>query len=117
MVCHIDNIFLNMCIIYLFIIRSSKISDNLTRAWSRSPLGGRYMTPMVIGVSPLVNCTKSDSRFSVTLDAGSSVAWNFARTLITVKDTYTSISTFKEKLKKDLLCKQALGYGSNCQLD
>ena len=38
-----------------------------------------------------------------------SVAWNFARTLMTVKDTSTSISTFKEKLKKHLLCKQALG--------
>ena len=42
-----------------------------------------------------------------------SVAWNFARTLMTVKDTSTSISTFKEKLKKHLLCKQALGDGSN----
>ena len=33
--------------------------------------------------------------------------------LMTVKDTSTSISTFKEKLKKHLLCKQALGDGSN----
>ena len=31
---------------------------------------------------------------------------------MTVKDTSTSISTFKEKLKKHLLCKQALGDGS-----
>ena len=50
--------------------RSSRISDYSMRAWSRSPLGGRYMTPMVIGESPFVNCTKSDLRFSVTLDAG-----------------------------------------------
>ena len=42
-----------------------------------------------------------------------SVAWNFARTLMTVKDTSTSISTFKEKLKKHLLFKQALGDDSN----
>ena len=41
------------------------------------------------------------------------VAWNFARTLMTVKDTSTSISTFKEKLKKHLLSKQALGDGIN----
>ena len=50
--------------------KSSRNADNSMRAYSRSPLGGRYMTPMVIGVSPFVNCTTSDSRFLVTLDAG-----------------------------------------------
>ena len=46
-----------------------------------------------------------------------SVAWNFARTLMTVKDTSTSISKLKEKFKKYLLCKKALGDGSNWTVD
>ena len=37
------------------------------------------------------------------------VAWNFSKTLMTVKDTSTSILILKEKFKKHLLSKQALG--------